>query len=83
MEEALKSGALALVIGDAEPAQAGLTVTRRLSLAAQAGKSAGILIFARAEAAASVSHTRWTAACRAVAQPAAGCRRAGASGLEH
>jgi len=61
MEEALKSGALALVIGDAEPAQAGLTATRRLMLAAQAGKSSGILIFARAEAAASVSHTRWLA----------------------
>lgn len=61
MEEALKSGALALVIGDAESAQAGLTATRRLMLAAQAGKAAGILIFARAEAAASASHTRWLA----------------------
>lgn len=59
MEEALKSGALALVIGDADAAQAGLTATRRLMLAAQAGKAAGILVFARAHADATASHTRW------------------------
>ena len=61
MEEALKSGALAAVIGDAEAAHADLTVTRRLSLAAAAGKTAAILTFARPEPAATVSHTRWTA----------------------
>jgi protein ImuA len=62
MEEALKSGAVAAVLGDADAAHAGLTVTRRLSLAAAAGKSAAILTFARPEAAATASHTRWTAA---------------------
>lgn len=61
MEEALKSGALAAVIGDAEAAHADLTVTRRLSLAAAAGKSAAILTFARPDPAATVSHTRWRA----------------------
>jgi protein ImuA len=62
MEEALKSGALAIVIGDADAAHADLTVTRRLSLAAKAGKSAGILTFARTDAPATASQTRWTAA---------------------
>ena len=47
MEEALKSGAVAAVIGDADAAHADLTVTRRLSLAAAAGKSAAILTFAK------------------------------------
>lgn len=69
MEEALKSGALAAVIGDAEAAHADLTVTRRLSLAAAAGKSAAILTFARPEPAATVSHTRWTAASVPSASP--------------
>lgn len=62
MEEALKSGAVAAVLGDADAAHADLTVTRRLSLAAVAGKSAAILTFARPEPAATASHTRWTAA---------------------
>jgi protein ImuA len=62
MEEALKSGAVAAVIADADAAHVDLTVTRRLSLAAAAGKSAAILTFARPEAAATASHTRWTAA---------------------
>jgi protein ImuA len=60
MEEALKSGALALVIGDCPPAQADLTVTRRLALAAQAGRAAGILVFAGHHAGATASHSRWT-----------------------
>lgn len=62
MEEALKSGALAVVIGDADTAHANLTVTRRLSLAASAGKSAALLTFARTDAPATASQTRWTAA---------------------
>lgn len=62
MEEALKSGAVATVLGDAEAAHADLTVTRRLALAAAAGKCAAILTFARPEATATASHTRWTAA---------------------
>lgn len=59
MEEALKSGALALVMADADAAHASLTSTRRLSLAAHAGKSAGLLVFVKAGATATASHTRW------------------------
>jgi protein ImuA len=62
MEEALKSGAVAAVLGDADAAHADLTVTRRLSLAAGQGKCAGILTFARPDVGATASHTRWTAA---------------------
>jgi protein ImuA len=69
MEEALKSGAVAAAIGDADAAHAGLTVTRRLSLAAHAGKSAAILTFAKADASATASHTRWTAAAVASRSP--------------
>ena len=69
MEEALKSGAMAAVLGDADGAHADLTVTRRLSLAAAAGKCAGLLIFARADASATASHTRWTAAAVASLSP--------------
>ena len=61
MEEALKCGALSLVIADADAKEADLTATRRLGLAAQAGKSAGLLVFARAAAPATASHTRWLA----------------------
>ncbi len=61
MEEALKSGAVAAVLGDADGAHADLTVTRRLSLAAAAGKCAGILTFAAPGVPATASHTRWTA----------------------
>lgn len=62
MEEALKSGALALVIGEASTAHAGLTATRRLQLAGLAGKAAGLLVFTRDEATATASHTRWRVA---------------------
>lgn len=61
MEEALKSGAFSLVIADADARHASLTATRRLSLAAHAGKSAGLLVFAKPRPGATVSHTRWTA----------------------
>jgi protein ImuA len=69
MEEALKSGALALVLGDADGPHADLTVTRRLQLAAHAGKSAGFLIFAREAASATASHTRWRVASAASRSP--------------
>ncbi len=59
MEEALKSGAVSMVIGDAAPRQADLTTTRRLSLAAQAGKSAGLLVFTGQHDGATASITRW------------------------
>jgi protein ImuA len=70
MEEALKSGAVAAVLGDAEAAHADLTTTRRLSLAAAAGKCAGVLTFARPDASATASHTRWTAAAVPSSSPA-------------
>jgi protein ImuA len=69
MEEALKSGAMAMVMGDAEAAHADLTVTRRLSLAAHAGKSAGCLVFGTGDAATTASHTRWRAASAASQSP--------------
>jgi protein ImuA len=59
MEEALKSGALSLVLGDAAPQHCTLTVTRRLSLASAKGKSAGFLIFAAPHNEATSSQTRW------------------------
>ena len=62
MEEALKSGALALVIADADPRSADLTATRRLNLAGGAGRAAGILVFTRDAGAATASHTRWRVA---------------------
>ncbi len=61
MEEALKSGALAVVIGDAIPAKTDLTTTRRLSLAAAAGKSAGLIVFTSRQPNATASHSRWLA----------------------
>jgi protein ImuA len=58
-EEALKSGALAMVITDADARATSLTATRRLSLAAQAGKSAGLVVFTTPNSGATSSHTRW------------------------
>lgn len=69
MEEALKSGALAAVIGEAPTAHAGLTATRRLQLAGLAGKAAGLLVFTQGEAAATASHTRWRVASAASRSP--------------
>lgn len=62
MEEALKSGALALVIADANPKQTDLTATRRLSLAAHSGKSAGLLVFSKPQPGPTASHTSWRTA---------------------
>jgi protein ImuA len=73
MEEALKSGALAVVIGDMPSRQTDLTVTRRLSLAAQAGKCAGLLVFNTAHEGATASHTRWIV----------GAARSQGSGFDH
>jgi protein ImuA len=70
MEDALKSGALALVISDADSRHANLTVTRRLSLAAHAGESAGLLVFSKPHVNATASHTRWiTATTKSRAPP--------------
>lgn len=69
-EEALKSGALAIVMLDADVKHTSLTATRRLSLAAQAGKSAGLLVFATRQLGTTASHTRWLAeAARSQAPP--------------
>ena len=62
MEEALKSVCLAAVIGDAAPQHDTLTTTRRLSLAAAQGKSAGLLVFIRNYEGATVSMSRWQVA---------------------
>jgi protein ImuA len=59
MEEALKSGVLAVVIADAAPRHADLTTTRRLSLAAEAGKSAGLLVFTKLHDGPTASTSRW------------------------
>jgi protein ImuA len=61
-EEALKSGALALVIADADPRHIDLTMTRRLALAAEAGKAAGLLLLSQRFAGSTASHSRWTVA---------------------
>jgi protein ImuA len=69
-EEALKSGALAIVMLDADIKHTSLTATRRLSLAAQAGKSAGLLTFTARHNGTTASHTRWLAeAARSQAPP--------------
>ena len=69
-EEALKSGALAVVLLDADVKYTSLTATRRLSLAAQAGKCAGLLVFATRQLGTTASHTRWLAeAARSQAPP--------------
>ena len=61
-EEALKSGALSLVIVDVTSTHVSLTTTRRLSLAAATGKSAGLLLFAKPHIDATASSTRWIVA---------------------
>jgi protein ImuA len=69
-EEALKSGAVAIVLLDADVKHTSLTATRRLALAAQVGKSAGLLIFATPQHGSTASHTRWLAqASRSQAPP--------------
>jgi protein ImuA len=77
MEEALKAGALAAVIGDVKVAHADLTATRRLALAARAGKSAALLVFAGPPAATTASQTRWRVAAAASRSPPADDRAPG------
>jgi protein ImuA len=60
-EEALKSGAVAIVIADVDAKHTNLTATRRLSLAAQTGKAAGLLVFTTPQSVSTASHTRWIA----------------------
>jgi protein ImuA len=58
-EEALKSGCFSAVLGDAHSHYMSLTISRRLALAAYAGKSAGLLIFSRNYTGATASMSRW------------------------
>ena len=60
-EEALKSGAVSVVIADVDTKHTSLTATRRLSLAAQTGKAAGLMIFTTPQSVATASHSRWIA----------------------
>src|SRR5581483_11002679 len=64
MEEALRCHALGAVIAELtdDGADADLTATRRLSLAAQAGSGFGFLIRHRPSATPSAAATRWTIA---------------------
>jgi protein ImuA len=77
MEEALKSGALAVVLGDCALQHSDLTVTRRLALAADAGKCAGLLVFNRNNQNATASMSRWQVATAASVAPAFDVRAPG------
>lgn len=63
-EEALRSGAAGAVImsGWGEAKVHGLTASRRLMMAAQAGSSLGVLVRAKAAPAPSAAETRWSIA---------------------
>ncbi len=63
-EEALKSGAVGAVLmsGWGEAKAISLTASRRLALAAQAGRSTGFLVRASAVACPSAAETRWSVA---------------------
>ena len=64
-DEALKSGALSGVILDLDPAKCTVTATRRLQLAAQAGRTPAIIVVAapvRAQASLSAARSRWAVA---------------------
>ncbi len=60
-EEALKSGAVAIVIADVDAKHTSLTATRRLSLAAQTGRATGLMVFTTPQSGSTSSHTRWIA----------------------
>lgn len=62
MEEALKSGCFSSVISDAASQHTDLTITRRLSLSAGEGRSAGLLVFNRNHDTATASASRWKVA---------------------
>ena len=62
LEEALKSGALALVLGDVAAQHCDLTASRRLALSGQEGRSCGIMVFNRNNREATASVSRWCVA---------------------
>jgi protein ImuA len=59
VEEALRSGSLALVIADTDRHAVDLTVTRRLSLAAKAGSTPAFLLFPHGLSGGTAALTRW------------------------
>ncbi|NMD07523.1 MAG: hypothetical protein GYA66_06055 [Phyllobacteriaceae bacterium] len=62
LEEALKSGCLSVVLGDVAVQHAGLTATRRLALAGQAGCTSGIIVLTRNHMDSTASFSRWCVA---------------------
>jgi protein ImuA len=60
VEEALKSGSLALVIADTDRRAIDLTITRRLSLAAKAGSTPALLLFPYGLCGGTAARTRWS-----------------------
>jgi protein ImuA len=65
LEEALKSGCLSVVLGDVATQYADLTATRRLALAAQAGRASGIIVLTRYYEDSTASVSRWCIATSA------------------
>jgi len=59
VEEALRSGALALVLADGDGAKTDLTAVRRLMLAATAGGTPGLLVFPSPVAGGTAARSRW------------------------
>jgi protein ImuA len=70
MEEALKSGCFSSVMSDAASQHTDLTITRRLSLSATEGRSAGLLVFNRNHESATASTSRWQVATSPSPPPA-------------
>jgi protein ImuA len=70
LEEALKSGALAVVLGDVAVQHLTLTASRRLALAGQQGRAAGLIVLTRNYSNATASQSRWCIATSA--SPSAG-----------
>jgi protein ImuA len=62
LEEALKSGALALVMGDVAAQQFDLTGSRRLALAGQDGRACGLVVFNRNYMESTAGVSRWCVA---------------------
>ena len=69
VEEALKSGSLAVVIADTDRHAIDLTVTRRLSLAAKAGSTPVLLIFPHGLSGGTAALTRWCVRANASSPP--------------
>jgi protein ImuA len=77
LEEALKSGAVAGAIGDGHPRCCDLTSTRRLQLAADKGKAAGLLVFTTHHDGTTASMSRWRVGSRSSTAPVFDARAPG------